>query len=129
MMVTCRYPLEPKWSSKLRLFPLNCILAGTNTLCPGLGVRSRHLILIVEDELWLGLDISEALKDEGYDVITVANADDAIKVLESRNDMHDLHGHRSAGFHGRTETGRRRKRSMAAREHHRDDRHDGASPR
>ena len=48
------------------------------------------MILIVEDELWLSLDISEALEDEGYDVITVANADDAIKVLESRNDVHTI---------------------------------------
>jgi two-component system, response regulator PdtaR len=48
------------------------------------------LILIVEDELWLSLDISEALEGEGYDVITVANADDAIKVLESRNDIHTI---------------------------------------
>jgi DNA-binding response OmpR family regulator len=52
-------------------------------------VRSNILtaILVVEDELLLGLDISDALKDEGYDVITVANADDAIKVLEYRNDI------------------------------------------
>jgi CheY-like chemotaxis protein len=48
------------------------------------------LILIVEDELWLSLDISEALEGEGYDVISVANADDAIKILESRNDIHTI---------------------------------------
>jgi two-component system, response regulator PdtaR len=48
------------------------------------------LILVVENELLLSLDISEALKDEGYDVITVANADDAIKVLESRNDIRTI---------------------------------------
>jgi PleD family two-component response regulator len=69
--------------SRLRLFLLNCILAGTNTFHPGLGVRSRHLILVVEDELLLSLDISDALKDENYDVIAVANADEAIKALES----------------------------------------------
>jgi two-component system, response regulator PdtaR len=45
------------------------------------------VILVVEDELWLSLDISEALKDEGYDVITVANANDALKVLESPTDV------------------------------------------
>jgi len=48
------------------------------------------LILIVEDELWLSLDLSETLEGEGYDVIAVANADDAIKVLESRNDIHTI---------------------------------------
>jgi two-component system, response regulator PdtaR len=76
--------------SKLALFPPYLHSAGTNSLHPGLAVRSRHLILIVEDELWLGLDISEALEGEGYDVVTVPNADDAIKVLESRNDIHTI---------------------------------------
>jgi DNA-binding response OmpR family regulator len=31
-------------------------------------------VLIIEDEPWLSLDISEALEDEGYDVIGVAYA-------------------------------------------------------
>jgi two-component system, response regulator PdtaR len=35
----------------------------------------------------LSLDISDALKDEGYDVIAVSNADEAIKVLETRDDI------------------------------------------
>jgi CheY-like chemotaxis protein len=48
------------------------------------------LILIVEDEPWLSLDISDALEDEGYGVIVVANADEAIKVLESRNDVRTI---------------------------------------
>jgi two-component system, response regulator PdtaR len=48
------------------------------------------LILIVENELWLSLDLSETLEGEGYDVIAVANADDAVKVLESRNDIHTI---------------------------------------
>ena len=47
-------------------------------------------ILVVEDELLLSVDISDALKDEGYDVITVANADDAIKVLEISNDIRTI---------------------------------------
>ena len=44
-------------------------------------------ILVVEDDLLLSVDISEALKDEGYDVIAVARADEAIKALEIRNDI------------------------------------------
>jgi CheY-like chemotaxis protein len=44
------------------------------------------VILVVEDEPWLSLDISEALEDEGYAVIAAANADEAIKVLESRKE-------------------------------------------
>lgn len=47
-------------------------------------------ILVVEDEALLNLDISEALKDEGYDVIAVADADQAIKVLETRGDIRTI---------------------------------------
>lgn len=47
-------------------------------------------ILVVEDEFLLSLDISEALIDEGYDVIAAANADDAIKVLECRTDIRTI---------------------------------------
>ena len=48
------------------------------------------MLLVVENELLLSVDISDALKDEGYDVITVANADEAIKVLEIRNDIRTI---------------------------------------
>jgi CheY-like chemotaxis protein len=48
------------------------------------------VILVVEDDPLLSLDISEALEDEGYDVIAVANADEAIKVLESRDDIRTI---------------------------------------
>jgi CheY-like chemotaxis protein len=47
-------------------------------------------ILVVEDDALLSLDTSEALEDEGYDVIAAANADDAIKVLETRNDIRTI---------------------------------------
>jgi DNA-binding NtrC family response regulator len=42
-------------------------------------------ILVVEDEPLLCLDVSDALSAKGYEVIAVANADDAIKALEFRN--------------------------------------------
>jgi two-component system, response regulator PdtaR len=47
-------------------------------------------ILVVENEVWLSLDISEALEDEDYDVIAVVNADEAIKVIETRNDIRTI---------------------------------------
>ena len=47
-------------------------------------------ILVVEDDLILNLDISDALNDEGYDVIALATADEAIKVLETRNDIRTI---------------------------------------
>ena len=39
-------------------------------------------VLIVEDDALVSLDISETLRANEYDVITVTNADDAIVVLE-----------------------------------------------
>jgi CheY-like chemotaxis protein len=47
-------------------------------------------ILVVEDEPLLNLNISDALSSEGYEVIAVTNADDAIKALEFRNDIHTV---------------------------------------
>jgi CheY-like chemotaxis protein len=47
-------------------------------------------ILVVEDERLLSLNISEALKVEGYEAVVVTNANDAIKVLECRNDIHTI---------------------------------------
>jgi two-component system, response regulator PdtaR len=57
-----------------------------------LSVRSDVLvaILVLEDEPLLRLDISDALSASGYEVIAVSNADDAIKVLEFRNDIHTI---------------------------------------
>jgi CheY-like chemotaxis protein len=47
-------------------------------------------ILVVEDEPLLNLDISDALSAKGYEVIAVTNADDAIKALELRHDIHTI---------------------------------------
>jgi CheY-like chemotaxis protein len=45
-------------------------------------------ILTVEDEPLVSEFLGEVLKDAGYDVIATANADEAIAVLERRNDIH-----------------------------------------
>ena len=47
-------------------------------------------ILVVEDEPMVALEVSETLRDKGYCVITVTNADDSIEVLEARNDIHTI---------------------------------------
>jgi CheY-like chemotaxis protein len=47
-------------------------------------------IIVVEDNPLLSLDISAALEDGGYDVIAVASADEAITILESRNDIRTI---------------------------------------
>jgi CheY-like chemotaxis protein len=95
--IVTKGPIEfstPPESSRLCGFRIsfNCISAGTNTLGPVLVVRSNNLraVLIVEDESLLCLDISDSLSAKGYEVIAVTNADDAIKALEFRNDIHTI---------------------------------------
>jgi CheY-like chemotaxis protein len=44
-------------------------------------------ILIVEDEPWVRLGTARTLEDAGFEVIEAANADDAIRKLEDRNDI------------------------------------------
>jgi CheY-like chemotaxis protein len=47
-------------------------------------------VLVVEDEMLVLLSICEGLASEGYEVLTAANADEAIEVLESRNDINTV---------------------------------------
>jgi two-component system, response regulator PdtaR len=44
-------------------------------------------VLVVEDETLVRLTICEGLAAEGYEVLTAANADEAIEILESRDDI------------------------------------------
>ena len=45
------------------------------------------LILVVEDESLINLMVSEDLRAAGHKVISAYNADQAIAILESRNDI------------------------------------------
>jgi two-component system, response regulator PdtaR len=45
------------------------------------------VILIVEDETFVRLYLGEVLEDAGYQVVSAANADEAIEILESREDI------------------------------------------
>ena len=45
------------------------------------------VILTVEDEFLVGEYLNKVLKDSGYEVIATTNADEAIAVLESRDDI------------------------------------------
>ena len=45
------------------------------------------VILVVEDESLINLVVSEQLQQAGHEVISAYNADDAITVLEGRNDI------------------------------------------
>ena len=44
-------------------------------------------VLVVEDEPLIALDISDELTRAGYNVLTAANADEAIVLLEKRSDI------------------------------------------
>jgi CheY-like chemotaxis protein len=50
-------------------------------------LSERVTVLIVEDDSVVRLFAVSALEDAGFDVIEATNADDAIKILESRNDI------------------------------------------
>lgn len=45
------------------------------------------IVLVVEDEAVLRLLTVAQLESEGYEVLTAASADEAIDILESRNDI------------------------------------------
>jgi CheY-like chemotaxis protein len=52
-----------------------------------LGLPRETAVLVVEDETLILMDIVDCLEDAGFEVIEAANADQAIEVLESRDDI------------------------------------------
>src|SRR5690242_17754383 len=48
---------------------------------------SDTVVLVVEDEILIRTDMAEALTRLGYVVLQAANADEAIRVMEHRNDV------------------------------------------
>jgi CheY-like chemotaxis protein len=52
------------------------------------GIQDKAaIVLIVEDEPLVRLFAVEIVEDAGFDVITAANADEAISILEGRSDI------------------------------------------
>jgi CheY-like chemotaxis protein len=47
----------------------------------------RPVVLVVEDEFLIRADAIAMIANGGFDVIEAANADEAITILESRNDI------------------------------------------
>ncbi|MEO6382429.1 MAG: response regulator, partial [Nitrobacter sp.] len=47
----------------------------------------RPVVLVVEDEPLIRLNVCDMLEDDGFEVITAANAHKAIEILESRLDI------------------------------------------
>lgn len=47
----------------------------------------RPTVLVAEDDLLLRLDTVTLLNDEGFETVEAGNADEAIQILQSRNDI------------------------------------------
>jgi CheY-like chemotaxis protein len=53
----------------------------------GLKEPGRPVVLVVEDDHLLRLDAIDMIEAAGFEVVEAANADQAIRILESRNDI------------------------------------------
>jgi len=53
----------------------------------GSSASSTPVVLIVEDEFLLRIDAVDMIKAAGFEVVEAANADEAIEILESRQDI------------------------------------------
>jgi CheY-like chemotaxis protein len=53
----------------------------------GLAEPRRPVVLVVEDDYLLRLDAADMIKAADFEVIEAANADEALAILESRNDI------------------------------------------
>lgn len=47
----------------------------------------RHLVLVVEDEPILRMAAVDFVEDAGFDVVEAKDADEAVRILESRTDI------------------------------------------
>jgi CheY-like chemotaxis protein len=50
-------------------------------------VTERPVILVVEDEYFLRMNAVEMIEAAGYVVLEASNADEAIEILENRDDI------------------------------------------
>jgi two-component system, response regulator PdtaR len=49
--------------------------------------RSKHLVLVVEDEFLIRMQTVAIIEQAGYNVVESCNADEAIAILEMREDI------------------------------------------
>ena len=82
--VACNQQIRRRWSGTLGLG--GCWRLSDRVLSDGQAVRVS-MVLVVEDEALVRLTICEGLASEGYEVLSAATADEAIEILESRNDI------------------------------------------
>jgi two-component system, response regulator PdtaR len=82
--VACNQQIRRRWSGTLGLGGCWPLLDRVSS--DGQAVRVS-MVLVVEDEALVRLTICEGLASEGYEVLSAATADEAIEILESRNDI------------------------------------------
>jgi CheY-like chemotaxis protein len=58
-----------------------------NTMGPTMAATDLLVVLVVEDEPVVRMDTVLFLEDAGFTVVSAANADQAIDILQSRNDI------------------------------------------
>jgi CheY-like chemotaxis protein len=51
-------------------------------------VAKRPIVLVVEDDFLLRMDAVDIVRDAGFEAIEVANADDAIAIIEANPNIH-----------------------------------------
>lgn len=47
----------------------------------------QPVVLVVEDEVWVLLDVAETLEEHGFPVVCARNGDEALDVFEERDDI------------------------------------------
>jgi CheY-like chemotaxis protein len=51
-------------------------------------VEKRPVVLVVEDDFLLRIDAVDMVKDAGFEAVEATNADEAIRILEARPNIH-----------------------------------------
>ena len=65
--------------------------------------KKAPVILIVEDETLIRWGAVKMAEDAGFEVLEAADADEAIEILENRDDIRVVfYRHPHAGFYGRS---------------------------
>ncbi len=55
--------------------------------CDGMNSEQKSVVLVVESEAVIRMETARAIKDAGYAVLVAGNADEAMPVLEARDDI------------------------------------------
>ena len=67
----------------LNISPANALLCGAGGDCAGGELKDVPIVLVVEDEEQMQEIVHDALREGGFDVTTVASAQEAVAMLES----------------------------------------------